>query len=186
MGVNITAIFPLTEFHETINHVINKIENQKYASIKECYDTMVSKDFVEIPKAFPQWYLNDEKVLQKPILPTINAALKLAEGLVLRFRNDGFEIWSLVRANLAIIEYPEILEKLISIYTEIAKDIGINECWIMGDDNPIYHAFIQNKDFKLTASNTVQVSGIEELYQEIKIEDQLSYIIKGYHKLALL
>ncbi|MGH1385450.1 hypothetical protein [Kordia sp.] len=186
MGVNITAIFPLNEFHETMSHVIDKIENQEYTSIKECYNTMLSEGFLEIPKALPQWYLNDEKVSQRPKLPTIHAALELSEGIVLRFRNDGFEIWSVVRANLAIIEYPEILEKLISIHTEIAKDIGVNECWIMGDNNPIYHAFIRNKDFKSIASNTLQVVNTEELYQEIELEDEVNYTIKGYCKLTLL
>ena len=148
---------------------------------------MVSEGFSEIPKALPQWYLNDEKVPQRPKLPTINAALELSEGIVLRFRNDGFEVWSVVRAFLAISECPKVLEKLMLVYTEIAIDIGVNECWIMGDDNPIYLAFIQNKDFKLTAKNTTQVTKVKELYQEItEGEYSPSYVIKGHYRLQIL
>ncbi|MCH2193395.1 hypothetical protein [Kordia sp.] len=55
----------------------------------------------------------------------------------------------------------------------------------MGDDNPIYHTFIQNKDFKSVASQTLQAAGIEELYQEIEFDDECNYTIKGYCKLIL-
>jgi len=91
----------------------------------------------------------------------------------------------MIRAHLAISVEPEIAAKFKLMCTEIAKKTNVTECWIMGDDSPIYHAFIQKKDFKSVASQTQQAASIEELYQEIEFDDECNYTIKGYCKLIL-
>lgn len=47
MRVNITAIFPQKLSEETIHHLIDQIEAQKCLSIKDFYNTTVSKGFPE-------------------------------------------------------------------------------------------------------------------------------------------
>jgi hypothetical protein len=179
MGVNITAIFPKQLSQEKIHQLLDTIEKQEYSSIKTFYNTTLTEGFPEISSK-AQWYLHDEKVSQTPKLPNIQAELALKEGLVLKIGDDGFALWSMIRAFLAISLHPKILEKFQELCLEIMNDLDIAECWILGDDNPIYHAFNQNKDFKLIATNNLQVKNIHDLYQELKAED--SYEIKGHYK----
>jgi hypothetical protein len=184
MGVNLTAIFPQQLSQEKIHQLLDTIEKQEYASIKTYYNTTLAEGFPDISSTVSQWYLHDQKVSQIPKLPDIQAELALKEGLVLKIGDDGFALWSMIRAFLAISLHPKILEKFQEICIEIMKDVNITECWILGDDNPIYHAFNQNKEFKLMATNNLQVNNIHDLYQELKPED--SYEIKGHYRLTRL
>ncbi|MEH0154760.1 hypothetical protein V6R21_11515 [Limibacter armeniacum] len=186
MGVNLIAIFPYTQLNEKLDELIGKIEKQEYYSIKEYYEATLSEGFPELPDFGSQWYLDDIKIRERPKLPDINAAIELSKGLVMRFGESGFEIWSLIRAFLAIKFYPKIGQKLCEVYKEIGNEFGANECWIMGDDNPIYHSFLKGQDFATIAREVSEKNELNELYREINEGEYAgSYEIKGYYKLKI-
>ncbi|WP_299674326.1 hypothetical protein [uncultured Dokdonia sp.] len=181
MGINITAIFPISQFNKRFDEIITKIENQEYSSIQAYYQTTLNEDFPDVGNHKPQWYLNDEKVTQRPQLPNIDAELALPEGLVLRFGNDGFEIWSVIRAFIAIKHHPKVAEKLIAIYKEIGRDVQINKCWIMGDWNPIYLSFRKGESYKSIELEDPRKESLKSIY----IENTDSYDIIGHYVLNI-
>lgn len=186
MGVNLTAIFPYTQLNKKRYELIEKIEKQEYHSINEYYEANLSEGFFEILNFGSQWYLDDIKINERPKLPNINAAIELSKGLVMRFGENGFEIWSIIRAILAIKSSPNIGQKLYDVYKEIGNEFGANECWIMGDDSPIYHSFLKGQDFVSIAKKVPEKNELNELYREIKEGKYTScYEIEGYYKLKI-
>ncbi|WP_299766832.1 hypothetical protein [uncultured Dokdonia sp.] len=177
MGINITAIFPISQFGKRFDKIIDKIENQEYPSIQAYYQTTLEEGFPDLGNHKPQWYLNDEKVTQRPQLPNLHAELSLPEGLVIRFRDNGFEIWSVIRAFIAIKHHPKVAQKLVAIYKEIGRDVQINECLVMGDWNPIYLSFRKGNPYKLIALKDPRKNSLEDIY----IEDTDSYDIIGHY-----
>lgn len=186
MGVNITAIFPISQFNNRYDKLIDKIENQEYSSIQAYYQTTLDEGFSDLGDLKLQWYLNDKKITQRPQLPNVNAELALPQGLVIRFREDGFEIWSLIKAHQAVKHNPRIGQKLIALYKEIGYDFQVNTCWIMGDDNPIYHSFIKNESYKLVKSEDSKKESLQDLYIEITEGEYAGCNdIKGHYALKI-
>lgn len=184
MGINIVAIFPVDQFE--VATFIHKIEEKKYSSIKEYYNTVLANGFPEFTIQNLQWYIDDEKTTtQKPTIINNKSSVRLPEGLVIRFKKYGIEVWSPIRANLAIKTNPEICKKLLVIYKELGKDFISNQCWIMGDDNPIYHSFSENENFKLFEEKSAQVEKLEDLYKKVTVDNYTSYEIKGHYILTL-
>lgn len=186
MGVNLTAVFPNTILSEKLDKVIRKIEGNEFNSINEYYKTTLTSGFPKPSDFKTLWYLNDMEINERPNLPNINAAIQLSNGLVLRFGNYGFEIWSLIRAFSALIHYPQIGKKLCEVYKEIGNEFGANECFIMGDNNPIYFSFLNNDNFVIDLNANQEKNELNKIYREIKHgEYKGSYVIEGYYRLNL-
>lgn len=183
MGVNLVAIFPIGHFDKKIYCVLDKIRNQEYTTIQDYYKSTIFYGFPELSNLRLQWYLNDQKIKKQPKLPNSNATLELPEGLIITFRNDGIVIWSHIRASFIILEYPKIWESLKSVLLDIGKDIHTKECWIMGDNNAIYHMFLKNEDFKCAILSDLEVKTIEHLHN---IDHNLNtYNLEGHYKLNI-
>lgn len=186
MGIDITAIFPISKYEKQYDKLIDKIENQEYSSIHDYYQTTLDEGFPDLGNHQPQWYVHDKKVAQRPQLPNIDAELALPQGLIIRFREDGFEIWSLIRAYLAVKHNPIIGQKLVTLCKEIGNDFQANECWIMGDWNPIHLSFIKGEPYKLVKAKDPKKESLQDLYMEITEGEYAgSYDIKGHYTLKI-
>ena len=181
MGINITAIFPISQFEKRFDSIIDKIENQEYPSIQDYYQTILDEGFPDAGNHTPQWYLHDKEVNERPQLPNIDAELGLSGGLMLRFRNDGIEVWSVIRAFIAIKHHPIIAQKLVAVYKEIGRDLHLNECWVMGDWNPIYLSYRKGEAYQLVKSVDPSKDTLEDIYVELND----SYDIIGHYVLKI-
>ena len=185
MGINIIAIFPIGHDQEEVRSVVEKLEQQAFPSIQKYSQSLLANGFSEFPLPL-QWTIDDTSVESRPELPSLAANLELPSGIILRFREDSIALWSSVRAFLAVSVTPEIGEAFLEICQEIGKALQIKECWIMGDDNPIYHAFHQHQDFKRVAESDLQQPTLQDIYHEItKGEFTGCYEIKGHYRLQI-
>jgi hypothetical protein len=188
MGVNLTAIYLTNTFERGFHSLISSIENREYVPLKAFYKSIIVNDYIVWNDFKPQWYSNDKKVNIRPKLPNINSAIEVPEGFVLRFRNDGFEVWSTISVQ-TFINQPEVIEKAISIYHKIGKDFNAEECWIMGDNNPIlfsFREFSKNTNFRIVAKNDIEKNELKDIYSQIKEGDYAGcYEVKGHYKLKI-
>lgn len=187
MGINITAIIPVEDYKDKLEHIIHKLENNGYQSIENHKQALYRNDFSE-DRYKPQWYLNDKMVDKHPPLPNHKpgTGIELPSGLVIRFFPKGIGIWSWVRAFLAMDIYPEVGESLLKVYQEIGQDLNAEYCLVMGDHNPVYHSFLKNEPYLELLDPKRQKSSLKDVHVDVYIEDfGESYDIKGYHLLKI-
>lgn len=182
MGVNLTAIYLNKEFDGNFEFLLNRIEKGNYKPIDKFNKEINTSKVEPFAKSQIQWYLNDERIDYRPELPDINSSLQLPEGIVMRFREDGFEVWLVHRAIIAIQDFNVAV---LNLFKQIKKDFYADECWVMGDDNPICHSFRNNNsNFKEIENDGQLKYELEELYSKIN-EGRYKgcYEIIGYIKL---
>ena len=178
MGINITAIFPIDSFNASHLEVIKQLEQQQFKIVEEYYQAVLKDGFIDFRKGNVKWFYDDKKIdTRPPSIPDINVALELPEGLVFRFRNNCFEIYSVIRAFQFLKYYPNTQLELLALYKEIGTALGAKNCWIMGDHEPLYHRFIRDKEFHFNDQDIVRKQNLGDLY----IEHEDTYDINGYY-----
>lgn len=189
MGVNLTAIFLIDENDKQIDSFLDKLESRDYSLFQDFYNMIISDGAKAWNNIEPQWYTNDEKVNKRPKLPDVNSVIELPGGILMTFRKDGIEICTGIRARMAISSHPEIAEKAISMYKNIGKNLNVNECWIMGDDNPVclsFRRYSENTDFRLVSKSDTQKNDLKNIYSEItEGEYEGCYEITGHLKMKI-
>ncbi|RTQ48223.1 hypothetical protein EJV47_17500 [Hymenobacter gummosus] len=182
MGVNIVALFPLFAFSAETLRTIEQVERSEFAAAAALATAMQAEGFATGSRPV-QWYDKRKPTAEaalpgRPMLPDINMELLLpGPNLNLCFRADAFAIWSVMRARLVLGNRPESRARLLDVYREIGRGFGAAECWIMGDDNPIYHAFERNQDYSAVAGE--EKFSLAELYPDPALE------VEGFYRLPL-
>jgi hypothetical protein len=183
MGVNIVALFPWASFSADTLQTIGRVERNEFGAADALGAAMRAEGFAGPDGRPGQWY--DKRLPSAsaalaghPPLPDVGVELLLPNpSLTLSFRADAFAVWSVMRAHLAIRHKPRSRARLLEVYRVLGRAFGATECWIMGDDNPIYHAFEQNQDY--WAVPGAEKFSLDELYPDPALG------VEGFYRLPL-